>query len=725
MQHDTDRRNQIETRRRLHKRRMTNLKVFLPFSLVLFTLLFGIMGFSRYFEDNKVQGVSNCSVLEAFWLATGLPLGETTNNPAPGENVNILLHLGRITGYAVLLYAFIILVFSSIRPMWLRICARFYARFSSNRYAVICGLGWRGQEIAIDLLNNGYRVSILENDPANPFVKDIVGPRVIVFEEDATSDTALRAAQIDRAALVFVTAGGDHGGAIADELSCRTVRQIMRLIKPKDKEPCRKLIEGKKGEIELPKDCAGCDQKKSSSTKSIRIFMHADDLSVRDFLENSTHEAAADVQCFNTYEATARKLITRHPLFLPEERGGSRHVHLVVFGDSAMAKGLTLQLLRMMHIGSGRQVKLSLLVPDVKAAQGYWYDRFTCLNPERWKDNQRLRNVAEPLFDGLSFHKLPKAPELLLGQDFILYNHMNDPEWSTKAFFCIDDGIQSFALLHICSKGFETIPGSDQRTQFYHYYNYPEGEMYEEGTNSASNEKLKLEPILDGKLQAMKYVRFGSFLETCSFESLLDERSTRYAQEVFAAFEKSYDETVKYLIMLNCPSKLDELITWQETGTFQNDTHQLDAEQSACLIQTLWRHLPEWERNSNLQAADHGWIKLQEMGVNIETWRTGSGMECLKPDLVGEIVSLLKSDQLRVRLAEMEHRRWCAERLLHGWQPIPTDVTDDEKKKALKRRQYHAALVPFDALPGNEQRKDDILVLGLPVFMKNAGYFRP
>lgn len=98
-----------------------------------------------------------------------------------------------------------------------------------------------------------------------------------------------------------------------------------------------------------------------------------------------------------------------------------------------------------------------------------------------------------------------------------------------------------------------------------------------------------------------------------------------------------------------------------------------------------WDDLTEAFRESNRQAADHIPIKLRALGYHREAL----------PDHKQRILRFQETEI--DLLAKMEHARWFAERCLAGWTYGPeTDRT----------RKISRALVEWDKLPPEEQRKD-------------------
>jgi hypothetical protein len=94
-----------------------------------------------------------------------------------------------------------------------------------------------------------------------------------------------------------------------------------------------------------------------------------------------------------------------------------------------------------------------------------------------------------------------------------------------------------------------------------------------------------------------------------------------------------------------------------------------------------WQELAESFVQANRAAADHRSIKLWDLAA-------AGGMTDFAAKGAGA--------DLTERLAAVEHRRWCADRLLDGWIP---GVRDDA-------RCMHPSLVPWDKLSEPEREKD-------------------
>ncbi len=126
-----------------------------------------------------------------------------------------------------------------------------------------------------------------------------------------------------------------------------------------------------------------------------------------------------------------------------------------------------------------------------------------------------------------------------------------------------------------------------------------------------------------------------------------------------------------------------------------------------------WEDLTENLKESNRQAADHIPTKLRALGyLDGPVQRDQAPIEGFTPEEV-------------LLLSKMEHRRWCAERWLDGWEYGP--VTIREKK-------LNCCLIEWDQLPAEERQKDPEQIKAIPqvlrtvrraIYRANGGHSTP
>jgi hypothetical protein len=120
-----------------------------------------------------------------------------------------------------------------------------------------------------------------------------------------------------------------------------------------------------------------------------------------------------------------------------------------------------------------------------------------------------------------------------------------------------------------------------------------------------------------------------------------------------------------------------------------------------------WAALAETYRRAGRHAADHVAAKLWSLGLASERHSTDSALAvdaAWGQHLVG------REDELE-RVAQLEHRRWVADRAMDGW--IFSDRRDDD-------RRHHPDLVGFGEISPQEQDKDRSQVELLHVVIKEA-----
>lgn len=149
-------------------------------------------------------------------------------------------------------------------------------------------------------------------------------------------------------------------------------------------------------------------------------------------------------------------------------------------------------------------------------------------------------------------------------------------------------------------------------------------------------------------------------------------------------------------------------------------------EEKSAYFNRLWREANEWARESNRQAADHLYVKLRCLGIEIRdsSETTEEGPAFAVADGLPEDDGFFEPEE-KEQLARMEHRRWCAERLLAGWRPLPRTEENvrawDEDNNAFKDQKLHIDLAHFDELPTDERDKDYDHIEAIPAFLRAVG----
>ena len=692
--------------------------------------------------------------LESLHQAAGLVAGETgeaAEYRLPSNSIPYALHSARLMAMIFVLAALVVIVWPQLvkpcvraRVWWWKHCARKHLVFGLvptgfwplklvyREYSVICGLGWTGNEIARAIRSRprmNRRLIVIEKDPENPFRAGLVAlGDVIVLSGDAAREDVLRSAAVERATRVFITSD-------SDEMNCRVAAQLAGVLGKMQRPTCLPAERKDWG----PKP--GCHKECPVHYRTVMGYAQIVDEQLRSHVENTTRNSHLDVRCFDTYALAAKHLLTRHSPFAGDET--ERDVHIMVAGGTAIGDAVLLESMYQAHAQKGRKIHFTVLVegpaekahvPEefVKTERDRFYARFPFLNTEVTGKSPELSRVVNYVYPWrksdagtsiVEFAAIPASEAKLRAEDFCLYRSVNRGEL-VHLYLCLDDGVRSAALADRLAEALE-YHDSECLATLYRYYNYPEREV-EHDTGEKRSEGRPVIP-------------FGSVM----------------AEDAEAAVTRSFVERaamhIHYSFQGVDPKKV-------ETPA---DRH--------CFIERLWNEATEWERESNRQAAAHFLVKLHCLGVCAELrWDPGSWNEVLAVDDDSQYLFDLKETLIREKkeveaekknagserkpppnsasadraasdhttdkpaatsdaaiLADMEHRRWCMERLLNGWLPLPDGElreqweNDKDRRQLLKkRRHWHRDLIPFDDLSPDERGKDYDQLIAMLEFLE-------
>lgn len=538
--------------------------------------------------------------------------------------------------------AFFLLVHSQFRDSLTRARIRLW-RLRRCRYAVVCGLGWKGCELARQLILEGTQVVGIDLDTEDSSIIELRRKGLAVFQGDTTVESVLKKAGIRNAHEIYVMTS-------SDEINGRVAMQINHLFTDEVMPDCLKT--------NTPKGCGAC-----SKTSDVICYVNMESYRRRIFLEQIVKNSPLRIHCFNLTEMGIRSLLRQHGLIPVAAEGRSWNVHCVVVGAGAVSQVVLQQCLRMLHLRPEQKRVITVLCRDAEREAAQFYFENPCLRPDG--QSAEMRRVAQGLFPELEFVEMPSSNADLLADGFALYRHIN-AGWRVNVFFCEDRGMGSVSLMEMVQPRLDFLAqqaGASCDVRTFCHFNYPESA---------------------GDLAETKGVEFGSYSETC--------------QPGF--IRRWVNDGLAKGILKNFSTK--QFAAWGE---------EPDA-RTACYLDRLWLHEPEWSRESNRQAADHMFVKLALTGCSPDA------------DGISRFERQLTESAVLEELAVIEHNRWCAERLLGGWLPLsPNDDLqrwhkDEVYQKTLKKKlRRSACLVPFAELTSTDKTKDHRMIKMIPALL--------
>ncbi|CAN5668133.1 NAD-binding protein [soil metagenome] len=630
-----------------HHRRATWWTLWTPLLLLGLTLAIGTWGFHDHLHTlaQTSEDAPRPRLRDAFFHAAGLPLLETADI-AEYDSIPPQLDAARFLGLFTLAYASalaVVLLFGE-KLKGTRIRAwRWLPAVRRRGHAVVCGLGWRGHQLALDMLDNGWRVVVIANDAdTNPVTSRVRDRGAVILAGDALDVQVLARADVRAAARILIPGG-------SDELNLRVLKQIVscRTARPGARKACECSVHVQDARLrEAVHSSIATDGAEGPDGRSIQpVDTPADG------------EARFRINCFDPAETTARLLMGRFPIDGPPG-ADSADVHVLIVGYTAMARALLHHAMLVGHLLDGRRLRVTVLAENADTCRVSFLRTFPCFRPGALGDDAAAGRLQHEVLPNVEFLELPVADSELLDTEKGFLSRIGSDS-TASLYICLDEGIGSSTCAATLLPALEQrAQAVDADVQLFYNYDYPGDEHG---------------PLVERNLRALApgiaVHAFSAFIEGCTLAAVEGRPDDDVARQIASFYQR----------LFGSPS---------------------------------WDKLPESDRISNRRAADHVATKMRCIGATV-----------VAVGETGEAVTF--STKHIADLAELEHRRWCAERILSGWRPLPrTQANRDlwaERKAALKRCKRHIDLVPFDDLDEQDRGKDHMLIRGIPEFLEAVG----
>lgn len=636
-----------------------------PLSIAVFVLITGTIGFLELKYDFG----------DAFFAAGNFLTLNTSvfNNLAGDITPTLWIMAARIFGGVFLAYAFFLALILAVgSENYNRVKLRAYLIrtkiFGSRNLHVVIGSGQKAVFLALDLANeqNEHKKVVLLYEELGEALESMLENTNIWFMKgNPSSRIGLDKTHFQQANNVYVLNE-------TDEKNFRTFQEMIEIA-----------------------------QAPHSTVIISKWYIHLTDPRHRALitpfaaiLKNDITKHEIFIHPFDFCQNIARKVTHEHPIDRFET--GANVAQVVVIGFNALAQAIAIQCLRLGHFRLDRYLQIKVFyTPDEQAN----VDKFMAAHPELFRteqlfnsiihkpDAERYKEVKEYTFfrkahivlrDVIRFEPLPEAESELVSPDFSLYQCVSAQN-CTSIYVCLPSGLQSASLLNAIlpciEQKREEITQKTGDVKVFCHYDFPDKE-----------EVVIIEQILN-KITERKVpvVCFGNSQSICTSTEIENKNRDRLAKYIALLYKNVYGRDVDFTT--------DLLNEWQPNLWDE------------AALENNWKNEPEIYRESNRQAADHAWVKFREMKRELK-------------NIPNDLAHYWSEEELPV-LAEMEHRRWNAEKLLLGWLPLLTDPTKEQKKKRNEQKR-HFFLMDFATLPEAEKTKDYTQVIGLPYFLKNV-----
>ena len=384
----------------------------------------------------------------------------------------------------------------------------------------------------------------------------------------------------------------------------------------------------------------------------VEITARVEDRRLRRTLHAETTDTdGIDLRTYDVPEATARELLAAMPIDDVDD--------VWIVGWTPLSKALVDQLLHLMHYPEGIDRQVTVITGAPGDAERDIAATSPGIDPAWW-DEPTMREFVETLFPEVDVRSLPASDMELLSDRTPLADTLQHRDRLTIVADDVDERSLR-ALLSTWGPKLDQFAREFELDAHLAYRSPPDANW----TPSLSD------------VETTTYTAFG---DGCSIGSVRGERRDRVARQLALVYHLRYAEAPAAVlpegasVPTGSEREFDAIMEWLLSRSPDERERYATA---------VWYDLPEYQRESNRYAADHAAIKHRMAAV------------------LRDVDSV--SDRRLVRLlAESEHRRWCAEKILGGWEPLPEAEAErwetERGEQALRDRRYHPDIRPVDSL---------------------------
>lgn len=599
----------------------------IPMGLAGLSVGAGTVGYSLHLSTHPAyHGVTTVQILtESLFRSLGFLVLSMGTVESASSLPYVLITLGRFFGLLFFSYAAVAglsWVFAEqLRPLRIDLWSALepLPGYDDRGHVIVCGVGDDGYAIANEALDNGRNVVAIDTTRSDQ-TSELKKNGAIVFEGDAShSGMLIRRARLHRASDVFVTTGSDTtNGAIVETIN-----------------------------------------RWASDDSRLQVVDVTARITDRRFRQTLHEETSTIVGChlrtYDVEEATARELLATYPV--DDIDDSEQRVHVWIVGWTPLSKALVNQLLHLMHYPECIDRKLTVITHS----PGETERDITTLSPgidSDWWEDESMGEFVDELFPDIAVQSMPVSDMELLSNQSSLYDSLENHDKLT-IFADHSDERSLRALVSVWEPKLADVTRDlnlDTRLVY----------RGSDDTNAVQTDDVQI-------------TTFTDFTSGCSIRSVRGDNRDRVAKQLALVYHLLYEQNSSPVVSDSDPDLRDSLTDIESVVKWLDSLPRTTREQYAS---TVWRRLPESQRESNRHAADHSAVKKRMADV-----------------LAGANNPL--EETVRA-IAESEHRRWCAEKILEGWEPLPRDEAErwntERGEELLREQRYHPDIRSTESL---------------------------
>ncbi len=612
-------------RTKRHLNRHSALVVLLLATVTLVSTMCGAgLAHAELIDDWTLKSLFNWFTAALYMAAQAIFLNF---DPHPSKNASWWIGIARVA--AVLLVAFV--AAKAIGFLFKDSFTRLKLALWRKQTILVCGLGRIGIELVEEFSKKGQLVVVIELDTKRNWTRTAEKLGAVVFEGDATDAETLSEFLEHPPQQIYVVTGNDHVNLAV----LANIQAAWPTVKP------HKLDTVTQCYVHIEND-------------GLNFSLNRQLFSVTSSKRNDAYGASLIVQLFNISHETASELIIDRLTAL-RPQGQDEVALYFVFGAGQMGLAMIKELTLFAHFENAKRARILVLTENAKEKCDEALLRWGRLSPT-WVHGSLNDLKFDGACDVWSSHSARPAPEFQVDDEKAV-------EYAANVHFC--EFSEAAISLNETECLVRLATEANVRPVVLLCYDEDEvnfrlaSELHSElQEHHGINVDLTRVQSLPG-YKPERYARHSDFSlpifvflpRNRPLRSLLAHADEKYPMQVFGKVSEGLSRARDQVV--------DEIAIDIGWGYAKSVKPELTREQ---YIQTVWDKAPQWERNSNLFAAEHALIKIQILGYRF--------VRGINPNVkTYPWTNLAIID--RARLGLIEHNRWMAERLLLGWKYGP------------------------------------------------------
>ena len=539
-----------------------------------------------------------------------------------------------------------------------------------RNHIVIFRLNNIGKTLAIELLNKGYKVIVVESDEQSPYIEAVKQSGGVVFTEKPTDYKTLEMAAVSHSRICILSSNRDE---INIEIAATLSSYLLKYSARKKQSPHKIMV---------------------------HINNIANENLLKDYFDIQNEDDHYDLETFNVYESAAKKIYdtyTPYKYINPADKESENAIAIIGFNDAA--ESFIVENMILSHFPDKEKLKIYMV--DEKADERFNYISFKYPFFEEYVELVPVKLINGTFFANFTWSKThieklskvkvvfvfgQKDAEIVnIATNFRQYLYTQTLAITQVPIIaCLPEDTGVIDLLNANREAEQSLSQIFKNNLNINFYRMISDTCTAEGLIEESETTQKLSKLINF-FYAIKY-GFASILETnwninnaAAITNALEEKLLSLPDKHQKMSEKEVEKEILQLLFEKTKISYDDLY-----NHFSINKH--------------WHHLTYRKKDSNKYVARQLAIKIQMLKY--------LGCQPLNRKNITDYFP---------RLAPIEHIRWNAEKMVFNFKYGPFSADKSERNLLKEVLKIHDQLVPFDKLEDVDKEKDLNIFLMIPV----------